>query len=95
MTQQLEWPKSFRKEVLGWGPGDGREGGGQGKGAAVGRLAREGKLDTRVTRGGLLLRQKSYLVTYSTGDKDTHTHTHTHPFLCLTGKGGCSATGDV
>lgn len=68
--------ESFRKEVLGWGPGDGRLGGPAGERRCNGSLATEGEPDTGVTEEGLLLRPKSHLVTYTTQNKNTH-------LLCL------------
>lgn len=53
------------KAVSEWDPGDGKEvrnnssQGQQGKGIAVENLTREGSLETRVTKGGLLLRVKT------------------------------------
>ena len=69
------WPESFRKEVLGRGPGERRLGGPAGERRCDGSLATEGELDTGVTGEGLL-RPKSHLVTYTTQDKNTH-------MLCL------------
>lgn len=69
------WPESFRKEVLGWGLGDGRLGGPAGERRWDGSVATEGEPDTGVTEEGLQ-RPKSHLVTYTTQDKNTH-------MLCL------------